>query len=63
MELVVIALFGTALLMAAELREFVLRRRFIFVSAEPVSAPSASARAPGTTLWAAEEENFYDAAA
>jgi len=63
MELVIIAWVGTALLMVAELREFVGRRRFISGMAESSSALFTSARTTTARSWAAENENFYDAAA
>jgi len=64
MELILIAFVGTALLMVAELRDFIQRRRTYAVAAESYCARSHSAsRVPAHEAVAADNDCFYDAAA
>jgi hypothetical protein len=64
MELILIAFVGTALLMVAELRDFIQRGRTHSVATESFSARSHSAtRVPAHKSVAAENDDFYDAAA
>lgn len=62
MELVLIAFIGTALLMGAELRDFVQCRATTLVTAEPSSALS-SGRVPAYKSRETVNKDFYDAAA
>jgi hypothetical protein len=64
MELILIAFVGTALLMAAEFRDFVRRGRTSAVAAESFPARSHSAtRVSAPKSVAAENDDCYDAAA
>lgn len=64
MELVLTGFIGTALLMAAELREFVERGRPGSISAESSSVPSRlEPRVSTPKSVAREKEYLYDAAA
>jgi hypothetical protein len=63
MELVIIALVGTALLMAAELREFVMGGRSISATAESSALRSAlSTQASDAESEAKKIEHIYDEA-
>ena len=64
MELILIAFLGTALLMAAELRDFIQRGRTPAVAVESFSARSHCAtQVPASKPVAAGNDHFYDAAA
>jgi hypothetical protein len=63
MELVLIAFVGTALLMAAELREFVQRRRTTSSITATSSTVMSSGRVPAYKARATTNEDLYDAAA
>jgi hypothetical protein len=64
MELIFIGFVGTGLLMAAELGDFVERRRPTSVTVEASSAVSRLfARSRAAKSWAADYADFYDEAA
>jgi hypothetical protein len=64
MELAIIAFVGTVLLMAAELRHYVRRRRPTALTAEASSAVSRLfARSRAAKSWAEDYADFYDEAA
>jgi hypothetical protein len=63
-ELALIAFVGTALLMAAELGDFLEHRRPTSVTTEASSAVSRLfARSRAAKSWSAEYADFYDEAA